>query len=461
MAGIVVVGGGLAGLVCAWRLHRAGHDVEVLEGCRRLGGRAQSESHGSLRIQVGAGFVTDGQRNVLSLATALGLANRVVSLDARGRSVPGAVLRRGRFVACSTGPGLRGLRSGLLSPASKLRLGRLAAELVRRRHRLDPLHPERAACLEDGEEMPRFVGRLAGDAARDRLVSPALSALLGCEPDEISAAFCLLTLQSLSEGASPITFEGGLGVLAAALAAPISVRTRCEVFSVETQPGGARVRYRCAGRERSFFADAVVVAVPGPVVRGLCSRLNGDERSFFESVRYAPGISVHLALDEMPLDLPFATAFARGEGLGMRSIFQSHSEPGAAPDGTKLLTVSLADSATRRLAQLKDEEIVGFTLDALAKTPLGRLSAHESVVHRWQYARPIFPCGALSRLEHFGVRIARSPRLAFAGDYLVSPTVEGALTSGMHAASRVIQSLDDTGPRRNPIAPVPGGSRRG
>lgn len=457
MAGIVVVGGGLAGLVCAWRLDRAGHDVEVLEGSQQLGGRAQSELHGSRRIQAGAGFVTDGQRNVLSLAAALGLSDRVVSLDARGRSVPGAVLHGDRFVACSIGPGLGGLRSGSLSPASKLRLGRLTAELVRRRQRLDPVHPERAARLEDGEEMPGFVGRLAGAAARDRLLSPALSACLGCEPEEISAAFCLLTLQSLSEGALPITFEGGLGVLVDALGEALSVRTGCEVFSVETQPGGARVRYRCAGRERTFFADAAVVAVPGPVVSGICSNLGGDERSFFESVRYAPGISVNLALDEMSLELPFATAFARGEGLGLRSIFQSHFEPTAAPDGTKLLTVNLAAWAIRRFGQLKDEEVTGFTLDALAKTPLGRLSAHESVVHRWQYARPIFPCGALSRLEHFRVRTARSPRLAFAGDYLVAPTVEGALTSGMQAASRVLQSLEDGRPRADSIA---SGSRR-
>ncbi len=218
------------------------------------------------------------------------------------------------------------------------------------------------------------------------------------------------------------------------------------MFSVETEPGGARVRYRSGrGREGPFLADAVVVALPGPIVPTLCAQLTGDERSFFETVRDAPGISVNLALDEIPRDLPFATGFARGEGLGLRAIFLSHLEPGAAPEGTKLLTVTLADSATRRLAQVKDEEIAGFTLDALAKTPLGRLSAHESVVHRWQYARPVFPRGALSRLEHFGVRIARSPRLAFAGDYLVGPTVEGALTSGMQAASRVVQSLDDTG----------------
>ena len=256
-------------------------------------------------------------------------------------------VRGDRFEPCSIGPGLGALRSGLLSPASKLRLARLAAELVRRRDRLDPVHPERAARLEDGEEMPHFVGRVAGDAARDRLLSPAISALLGCEPDEISAAFFLLTLRSLSQGARPITFQGGLGALTDALAAPISVRTGCEVFSVETERGGARVRYRGGGRERSFLADAAVVAVPAPIVPNLCTGLTGDERSFFESVRYAPGINVNLALDEMPRDLPFATAFARGEGLGLRAIFQSHREPGVAPEGTRLLTVTLADSAGR------------------------------------------------------------------------------------------------------------------
>ena len=118
MAGIVVVGAGLAGLVCAWRLHRAGHDVEVLEGSRQIGGRVRSESHGSLRVQAGAGFVTDGQRNVLSVATALGLADRMVCLEARGQSVPGAVLRGDRFEACSIGRGLGAAFAQRGSPAA-------------------------------------------------------------------------------------------------------------------------------------------------------------------------------------------------------------------------------------------------------------------------------------------------------------------------------------------------------
>lgn len=444
MAGIVVVGAGVSGLVCAWRLKRAGHDVEVLEQSQAIGGRLRAEPHGDYRVQAGASFVTDGQRNVVSVANALGLGARRLELEPGG-SVPGAVLYGGKLEPCTLAPGLAALRSHLLPAGSRLRLGWLAAEVFRRRDRLDPVQPERAARLENGERMPGFAARIAGEAARDRLLAPICSALYGCEPEDMSSAFFLLCLRSLGLGAAPITFEGGLATLSEELARTVAVRTGCEVFSVETARGGARVRYRGNGRERSFLADAVVMAVPGPVVPQLCADLTGDERSFFGSVTYAPGIQVDFLLDRPPRGLPFGIAFARSEGTGLRALFQSHREVGAAPPGAGLLTAHLGDEPIRRLAQAKDEEIAGWTLDALARTALGRLEPHHSVVHRWAHARPIFPRGALSRLEHFQVRIDRSPRLAFAGDYLIGPTVEGALTSGMQAASRVVQSLDDTG----------------
>ncbi len=444
MAGIVVVGAGVAGLVCAWRLQRAGHEVQVLEQSADPGGRLRAVAHGDRRIQTGAGFFTDGQRNVLSVAGTLGLGDAVVHLEPEG-SVPGRVLYAGRFEPCSFAPGFGALRSAVLAPGARLRMGRLSAELFRHRDRLDPVQPERAARLEDGEDMPRYLARLLGDAARERLVSPFVSTLLGCEPEDVGAAFFLLSMRSLAQGAAPVSFEGGLSRLAEALSDAVRVRTGCEVFSVETERTGARVRYRSRGRERSFLADAVVMAVPGPVVPQLCNTLTSDERIFFDSVRYAPGIQVDVLLPTRPGGLAFGNCIPREAGTGLRSIFATHRDPGAGPAGTGHLTVHLAESAVVRLGRAKDEEIIGFTLDALAKTPVGLLPSYEAVVHRWPYARPVFPLGALSRLENFDVRIGRSPRLAFAGDYLIGPTVEGALTSGMQAASRVVQSLDDTG----------------
>ncbi|MBW2235541.1 MAG: NAD(P)/FAD-dependent oxidoreductase, partial [Deltaproteobacteria bacterium] len=51
--GIVIVGGGIAGLACAHRLASWGHEVEVLEAEADAGGRMRSERHGDFVVDRG------------------------------------------------------------------------------------------------------------------------------------------------------------------------------------------------------------------------------------------------------------------------------------------------------------------------------------------------------------------------------------------------------------------------
>src|SRR5262245_66632948 len=73
VASIVVVGGGLAGLVCAWRLARAGHDVEVLEREAEAGGSARGESSLGFRLERGPGLALRGDANLRVVLAALRL----------------------------------------------------------------------------------------------------------------------------------------------------------------------------------------------------------------------------------------------------------------------------------------------------------------------------------------------------------------------------------------------------
>ena len=437
MASIVVVGGGIAGLACAWRLRRAGHDVEVLERENEPGGRMRSERHGGFVLDRGAQFIASGYRNLHAVTRAVGLEEKLRPL-ARSDN---AILRDGRLHGGDYGNPLALLRSRLLSAPAKARLARLLFEVARHRRSLDPLRPELAAAL-DHEDLATGLIRLVGDEAFEYLLAPALSSTFDSDPEDLSLAFGLLAIRFVASGFRLQCFEGGMGLLTQTLARELPVRTGCEAIAIETETDGARVRYRARGRESSVLADAAVVALPGSLVAGVCPKLTPDERGFFEQVRYVSGMIVHMMLDQAPETLPYyGVAFPRREGLDLYGLAVDHHKPGVAPPGAGLVNAALTARAAARLWDAPDAAIAELVVENLARTPIGPLRPIDAVVHRWSPMLPQLYAGYLPRLARFQARLERSPRLAFAGDYLVGPYTEAALTSGLRAATEIAREI--------------------
>jgi protoporphyrinogen oxidase len=192
-------------------------------------------------------------------------------------------------------------------------------------------------------------------------------------------------------------------------------------------------------------ADAVVLAVPGCQVAALCPKLTPDERGFFEEVRYSRGIAVSLMLERAPRTLAMRRlAFPRSAGLGLTSLSVDHHKPGFAPPGAGLVRALLAPSACDRKWDAPDTDIANFVADELARTPVGRLEVRGAVIRRFSPMLPVFYPGYFARLARFGRRMDRSPRIVFAGDYLMGPTAEAAITSGVRAASEIGRRLRKT-----------------
>ena len=435
--GIVIVGGGIAGLACAHRLASWGHEVEVLEAEADVGGRMRSERHGDFVVDRGAQFIASGYRNLHALADEVGLATSVRPL-ARAEN---AMLRAGRLHPGDYDTPLAFLRSGLLSWRAKLRLPALPFDVWRHRKLLDPMRPERAAEL-DCDDLADYLRRRIGAEASDYLVAPALSATFDSDPEDLSGVFGLLALRFVLGGFRLQAFEGGMGALTARLAERLPVRTSCRVLAVEPDDEGVRVRFRGPEGDVEQRAAAAVVAVPGTRVASVCPALLPDERAFFERARYVRGIIVHLMLDRPPPTLPYyGVAFPRPEGLDLYGLAVDHHKPGAAPPGAGLLNAALRADAAARYWEAPDAEVVALVLDNLARTPIGRLQATDAVVHRWDPMLPQFGAGYTKQLAGFLAREQRTPRIAFAGDYLVGPYTEAALASGLRAAQAVARQV--------------------
>jgi oxygen-dependent protoporphyrinogen oxidase len=436
MGRVIVVGGGIAGLTCAWRLQQAGHAVQVLEREATAGGRMRSETHGAFIVDRGAQFIASGYRNLHTVAAEVGLAGEVRPVA----SSRNAILRDGRLQSGDYDSLLAFVRSRLLSTRTKLRLPRILLDVWRHRAILDPRRPEKAAAI-DHEDMPTYLRRVVGEEALEFIFAPAFSSTFDSDPEDLSGAFVLLALRFLQSGFRLQSFAGGTGRLTQALSTRVPVRVGADVVAVESDRAGVHVRYRENDTERTDTADAAVVAVPGSLVSRICALTAAEER-FFEHVHYVRGIIVFVMLDAVPPTLPYyGVAFPRREGLDLYGLAVDHHKAGVAPIGAGLLNAALTARAAARMWDRPDTEIVQLVLDNLARTPIGRLTARDAVVHHWDPMLPQFRAGYLPRLAAFLSRAEPTPRLAFAGDYLVGPYTEAALTSGMRAAQQTAAQL--------------------
>jgi monoamine oxidase len=70
---VIVIGGGVAGLVAARRLHQRGRTVRVLEARERVGGRVLSQQVGREVLDLGGQWIGPTQDRLAELARELGV----------------------------------------------------------------------------------------------------------------------------------------------------------------------------------------------------------------------------------------------------------------------------------------------------------------------------------------------------------------------------------------------------
>ncbi|HEY7984683.1 MAG TPA: NAD(P)/FAD-dependent oxidoreductase [Ktedonobacterales bacterium] len=418
---ILVVGGGLAGLICAKALHEAGRAVRILEAADAPGGRIRTDQHRD-------GFLLD--RGFHTLLTAYPAVRRHLDLAALRPCAlkPGAVLVRGGKWHETGDPwprhSLLGLTGGAstLAAGDKVRLARLQGQA--RGQSVGTIFTSKQRDRSALEELD------ARGFTRDGFIEPFAGPYLGGvfldRKLESSARMLLFTIKMLAEGDVALP-EGGIGAITAQLVAGLpagAVR------------GGMRVEGIVEADER-----AIGVTLPG-----------GEEMQGEAVVIATDAATAHrLTLREIPCDPIAATClyFASDRPLyaGARLLvnadpgaFVSHAlqvsnvAPGYAPAGQHLLAVALAGApaaGSDLAAQARAELAAWFPGHDLATL---RHLATYAIPH----ARYHQPAGIFATLPP---NATPTRGLFVAGEFTESSTMHGAMHSGEKAATAVLEYL--------------------
>ena len=431
-----VVGGGLAGLAAAVALTRAGVHVRVYEARDEPGGRMRSDQLGTATVDPAVQLVSSTYTELFDLARMTGSLELLVRAPGRD-----ALWRNGRAHGITYGSVTSMVGSTALPALLKLRLGaRYLPFLSTAARELDANDPAgTGGVAHDQESVAAWGEREMGSDFVELLTYPLLAAYYGSVPEQTTAAL-YHALARVGMDVRVHAVVGGAGRLPHAIAdwltargAELHVGTRVEEIDV----GDDGVRVRAGGVEAA--CDVLVLATPPAAARSLVADIPSVAQ-WLSGVHTAPTASAAFLLDA-PLDpewfgLTFPRASVPGERIAAIAA-QSRKLPSLVPEGEAIVVYPRPEIGAR-LADAEPQHVVDELMPGLA-------AAFPGIEARIQRARTYsFPDGfslfAPDSLRHRQAlsSVEMPARLALAGDYLIAPSVEGAVRSGLRAAERLL-----------------------
>ena len=441
-----VVGGGISGLVAAYRLRqadRAAH-ITVFDPADRLGGVLRTERLAGQSMDVGAEAFVARRPEVTSLLQELGL---------RQIGTTGV-----RPLICSGGrlpPMPDGTLQGLPGPGASLRglvddatLAQIASEPTRPLHWQLDADPNVAQLVGDrfGTQVvtrsvdPLLAGVYAGSAKTIGIRSaiPALAAALDRGAPSLTAAVAsVLSAVPPTSTPSPSVFgavDGGYTVLVDELVR----RTGAQWAQVGIEgltPVGRAWQLR-DDEGKYWSADAVVLALPAPRVAKLLADIAPSSAAMARLIPVASAAVVALALPGgTPLPQQSGVLMAAGEALHAKAITLTSRKWGRGGN-VELLRLSFGRFGDDLARNVGDDRLLAWSLEDL-RTLFGITAEPvDYLVQRWIDAMPQYGPGHLELVDE--LRAGLPAGLAVAGGYLDGIGVPACVASGTRAAHEVV-----------------------
>jgi oxygen-dependent protoporphyrinogen oxidase len=442
-----VIGGGISGLACAYRLQQAGIPARVLEAGTRPGGVIATKEQDGFRFELGPQSFLSTQP-LLKLIEALGLQNELLHADPKA---PRYILSHGRLIAAPLAPPSL-LTTPLLGAGTKWRI---FTEML---HRTQP--------PANDESIASFIRRKFGNELLNRMVAPFVSGVYAGDPEKLSlrAAFPTLyefeakygsvlrgSMKSRPAKGSPrvglCSFRTGMGALPRALAARLGELFLSDTAVLALRRGEANgkpwfeIEVAHGAQHKTLSASAVVVATPTQAASQILTGVSDGFPPTFARIEYAPVavVAAGYRRDQIRRSTKgFGFLVPRSEGLRvLGTVWNSSLFAERAPEGMACFTSFAGGATDPGLCELSDDEVKKTICDEVERVLQITGRPVTTMVHRYSRALPQYNLGHCETVSALGTLTSAVPGLFLAGNYLSGPAIGACVEQASQTADSV------------------------